>query len=140
MMSACIFNKNKAEQTKATLCNAVQVDLPAQLSVDLVHCERAAQQAVAESNGGLRLLQAELFTTAYFDNLAAEVNEVLQVCCCSMHVHQTKSSFSHHSALIPVWAVNSIHSCCQVEAMPHAFAFMSENCTYKMSQHNTLAA
>ena len=55
------------------------MDLPAQLSVDLVHCERAAQQAVAESDGALRLLQAELFTTAYFDNLAAEVDEVLQV-------------------------------------------------------------
>lgn len=61
------------------LVSVLQVDLPAQLSVDLVHCERAAQQAVAESNGALRLLQAELFTTAYFDNLAAEVDEVLQV-------------------------------------------------------------
>lgn len=75
-----------AKQTEVKLCNAVQVDLPAQLSVDLVHCERAAQQAVAESNGGLRLLQAELFTTSYFDNLAAEVNEVLQVCNC-IHIH-----------------------------------------------------
>ena len=57
----------------------LQVDLPAQLSVDLVHCERAAQQAVAESGGALRLLQAELFSSSYFDNLAAEINEVLQV-------------------------------------------------------------
>lgn len=56
-----------------------QVNLPAQLAVDLLHCERAAQQAVAESNGQLRLVQGELITVGYFDNLAAEIDEILQV-------------------------------------------------------------
>ena len=57
----------------------VQVNLPAQLAVDLLHCERAAQQAVTESNGQLRLVQGELITVEYFDNLAAEIDEILQV-------------------------------------------------------------
>jgi len=55
------------------------VNLPAQLAVDLVHCERAAQQAVTDSNGQLRILQGELITVEYFDNLAAEIDEILQV-------------------------------------------------------------
>ncbi|KAA6426767.1 MAG: hypothetical protein FRX49_03092 [Trebouxia sp. A1-2] len=54
------------------------VNLPAQLAVDLLHCERAAQQAVAESNGRLRVVQGELITLDYFDNLAAEIDEILQ--------------------------------------------------------------
>ncbi|KAL3152351.1 hypothetical protein ABBQ32_001414 [Trebouxia sp. C0010 RCD-2024] len=54
------------------------VNLPAQLAVDLLHCEHAAQQAVAESNGQLRLVQGELITVEYFDNLAAEIDEILQ--------------------------------------------------------------
>ncbi|DBB10622.1 TPA: hypothetical protein ACH3X3_007133 [Trebouxia sp. C0006] len=54
------------------------VNLPAQLAVDLLHCERAAQQAVAESNGQLRVVQGELITVEYFDNLAAEIDEILQ--------------------------------------------------------------
>ena len=58
----------------------MQVSLPAQLTVDLLHCERAARQAVAESNGQLRLVQGELITAEYFDNLAAEIDEILQVC------------------------------------------------------------
>lgn len=56
------------------------MNLPAQLAVDLLHCERAARQAVAESNCQLRLVQGELITAEYFDNLAAEINEILQVC------------------------------------------------------------
>jgi len=58
----------------------VQVNLPAQLAVDLLHCEREAQQEVAESNGQLRVVQGELITVDYFDNLAAEIDEILQVC------------------------------------------------------------
>ncbi|KAL0031439.1 hypothetical protein WJX77_000485 [Trebouxia sp. C0004] len=54
------------------------VNLPAQLAVDLLHCEHAAQQAVAESNGQLRIVQGELITVDYFDNLAAEIDEILQ--------------------------------------------------------------
>ena len=44
-----------------------------------MHCEHAARQAVAESNGQLRLVQGELITVEYFDNLAAEIDEILQV-------------------------------------------------------------
>ena len=57
----------------------MQVNLPAQLAVDLVHCERAAQRAVSESNGRLRIVQGELITVEYFDNLAVEIDEILQV-------------------------------------------------------------
>lgn len=57
----------------------MQVNLPAQLAVDLLHCEHAARQAVVESNGQLRLVQGELITVEYFDNLAAEIDEILQV-------------------------------------------------------------
>ncbi len=56
-----------------------QVDLPAQLGVDLVHCEAAAARAVDESAGTLSIVQGEIISQAYFDNLAAEVDELLQV-------------------------------------------------------------
>ena len=105
MSTTCKLQEQVQSKTEVMLCNAVQVDLPAQLSVDLVHCERAAQQAVAESNGGLRLLQAELFTTAYFDNLAAEVNEVLQVCCC---IQLGLSSFGLYSQRMIGWVTACI--------------------------------
>jgi hypothetical protein len=54
------------------------VDLPSQLGLDLVHCERAAREVVAASAGSLVLAQGELFSAAYFDGLAAEVDEGLQ--------------------------------------------------------------
>lgn len=63
----------------ANVPSLAQVSLPAQLAVDLLHCERAAQSAVAESNGQVRLVQGELITVEYFNNLAAEVDEILQV-------------------------------------------------------------
>jgi sugar phosphate isomerase/epimerase len=54
------------------------VDLPGQLALDLVHCERAADAVVAAGIGGITLAQGELFSAAYFDGLAAEVDEGLQ--------------------------------------------------------------
>lgn len=60
--------------------------MPAQLAVDLLHCERAAKQAVAESNGQLRIVQGELITAEYFDNLAAEIDEILQVSSCNLEL------------------------------------------------------
>ena len=57
----------------------VQVDLPALLGVDLVHCERAAAVAVAEHPGVLSI-QGELITTAHLDSLASEADQLLQVC------------------------------------------------------------
>ncbi len=67
-----------------------QVDIPAQLNVDLVHCERVAADLVAASNGTLQQAQGELLSVKYFDSLAAEVQELLteagatsigMVCC-----------------------------------------------------------
>lgn len=65
-----------------TLTPAPQVDLPALLGVDLVHCERQAGAAVAESGGQLQLVQGELITLAYFDALAADVADSLRVGHC----------------------------------------------------------
>ena len=56
-----------------------QVDLPALLGVDLVHCERQAAAAVVAGGGALQAVQGELITQGYFDNLAAEIDELLQV-------------------------------------------------------------
>ena len=58
-----------------------QVDLPPLLGVDLVHCEREAGGAVADSAGAMRLVQGELVTDAYFDSVADEIDETLQVYC-----------------------------------------------------------
>ena len=62
-----------------------QVDLPPLLGVDLVHCEREAGAAVAAARGAMRLVQGgELVTDAYFEGVAAEIDETLQVhWCCS---------------------------------------------------------
>jgi hypothetical protein len=56
---------------------AVQVDIPAQLNVDLIHCERVAAELVAASNGQLQLTAGELLSSKYFDAMAAEVQELL---------------------------------------------------------------
>ena len=56
----------------------LQVDLPAALEVDLVHCERQAAVAVEQSGGRLQRIQGDLITGSYFDNLALEINEILQ--------------------------------------------------------------
>eukprot|EP00955_Chlamydomonas_euryale_P018806 200682-Chlamydomonas_euryale.AAC.1 len=55
------------------------VELPALLGVDLVHCERQARALVQASPGDVFEAQGELITQQYFDGLAAEVNEMLQV-------------------------------------------------------------
>ncbi|GAB4816872.1 hypothetical protein N2152v2_003918 [Parachlorella kessleri] len=73
------------------------VDLPGLLGLDLVHCERAAEQLTSEggakanaaaatgdrtrsrsSSSGVFQAQGELFMPLYFDGLAAEVDEGLQ--------------------------------------------------------------
>ena len=56
-----------------------QVDLPAAVGMDMIHCERQAKVAKEESEGALQLIRGELIMEAYFDNLAAEVQETLQV-------------------------------------------------------------
>lgn len=52
------------------------MDIPAQLNVDLVHCERIAAELVAQDSA-VQLAQGELLSTQYFDALAVEVQEVL---------------------------------------------------------------
>ena len=62
----------------------LQADLPAHLGVDLAHCEKQAQIYVDESSGSVQIIQGELMTTAYFDGVASETEELLQVpisCC-----------------------------------------------------------
>ena len=56
-----------------------QVDLPSALSMDMVHCERQAKLALEESKGAMQLINGELIMQSYFENLAAEVQETLQV-------------------------------------------------------------
>ena len=57
----------------------IQADLPAQLGVDLVHCEKQADKVVEGSNGTIRIIQGEILTDAYFDGIAIEIGETLQV-------------------------------------------------------------
>lgn len=73
--------------------NSFQVYLPALLGVDLLHCERQAGEAVAASGGELQLLQGELVTVSYFDTLAAEVADSLQV----LRPLQAHVSYAHMS-------------------------------------------
>ena len=47
--------------------------------MDMVHCERQAQLALEESREGMQLIHGELIMQSYFDNLAADVQEILQV-------------------------------------------------------------
>ena len=68
-----------SEITAQHLPRRLQVDLPAVLAVDLLHCERAAMQAVAGSSGQLQLLQGDMVTQGYLDALAEEVDDLLQV-------------------------------------------------------------
>ena len=44
-----------------------------------VHCERQARALMDESGGAISEAQGELLTQEYFDGLAAEVDEMLQV-------------------------------------------------------------
>lgn len=55
------------------------MDLPSILGVDLAHCERAATEAAtATNNTTIFQAQNELFSSSYFDSLAAEIDETLQ--------------------------------------------------------------
>ena len=53
-------------------------DLPALVSVDLVHCERQAVEVAAEPGAEVRLVEGELLTERYWDGLAGEVDEELR--------------------------------------------------------------
>lgn len=47
--------------------------------MDMIHCERQAKLAIEQSKGALQLIRGEVIMETYFDNLAAEVQETLQV-------------------------------------------------------------
>ena len=53
-------------------------DLPALVSVDLVHCERQALEISAEPGSQVRLVEGELLAERYWDGLAGEVDEELR--------------------------------------------------------------
>jgi hypothetical protein len=89
----------------------MQVDLPAALGVDLLHCERQAAAAVGESSGRVQLIQGELITLAYFDSLAAEVNDTLQVSPAAAPLFpQLHASFTSLAASC-VPALGCMHAC-----------------------------
>lgn len=54
------------------------VDLSGTLGVELIHCERQAQQIV-QSNPSLSLVQGEILSSSYWDSIAEEINESLEV-------------------------------------------------------------
>lgn len=54
------------------------VELQALLNVDVVHCERAARALSEDPSSGFSLVEGELMTPAYFDAVAAEVDEELR--------------------------------------------------------------
>ena len=54
------------------------VDLSVTLGVELIHCERQAQQIV-QNNPSLSLVQGEILSSVYWDSIAEEINESLEV-------------------------------------------------------------
>ena len=58
-----------------------------QVGVDLFHCEKQAAAIVAESHGAVMELHGELLSNHYFDSIAAEIDDLLQVresaCACA---------------------------------------------------------
>lgn len=56
----------------------IQSDLPSLLNVDLHHCECQVDTIMAETSGSISEFQGELISDKYFDNVAAEMNELLQ--------------------------------------------------------------
>lgn len=56
----------------------LQSELPAQLGIDLAHCQQQAENAIHNSHGSLQIFQGEIMSTKYFDGIAAEIDESLQ--------------------------------------------------------------
>ena len=44
-----------------------------------MHCEKQAEEVMQSSSNTMRLNQGELMTDAYFDGIAAEIGDLLQV-------------------------------------------------------------
>ncbi|KAG6541195.1 hypothetical protein Mapa_017429 [Marchantia paleacea] len=69
--------KAEVEAEIKRLGRASLVDLAASVGVELVHCERVAEQIVA-SNPDLTFVQGEIVADSYWDTVAEEINEALQ--------------------------------------------------------------
>lgn len=52
-----------------------------------MHCERQVEEVVQQKSSTSRLIQGELMTDAYFDGIAAEIRDLLQVhIACSVKI------------------------------------------------------
>lgn len=69
--------KEEIEGEVCRLGRVSLVDLAATLGVELIHCERQAQQIVG-NNTDLSLVQGEILAATYWDSVAEEINETLQ--------------------------------------------------------------
>ncbi|KAL3684082.1 hypothetical protein R1sor_002104 [Riccia sorocarpa] len=69
--------KAEVEAEINRLGRASLVDIAASVGVELVHCERVAEQIVAEKPD-LTFIQGEIVADSYWDTVAEEVNESLQ--------------------------------------------------------------
>lgn len=56
------------------------IDLADITGVDLYHVENQAQRVVSGDPSGLMLIQGEIISQSYWDNIAEEINERLQEC------------------------------------------------------------
>ncbi|XP_024383367.1 E3 UFM1-protein ligase 1 homolog isoform X2 [Physcomitrium patens] len=70
--------KREIESEIQRLGRVSLVDLSGTLGVELVHCERQAQQIV-QNNPSLSLMQGEILSSGYWDSIAEEINESLEV-------------------------------------------------------------
>ena len=75
---ACAARVRRRDCSPPHALPAQVADLPALVSVDLVHCERQAVEIAAEPGGEARLVEGELLTERYWDGLAGEVDEELR--------------------------------------------------------------
>lgn len=74
------------------------VDLSGTLGVELVHCERLVQQIV-DTDSSLSLVQGEVLSSGYWDSIAEEINESLEVAG-QMSVGELARRFSVGAELI----------------------------------------
>ena len=72
------LRKEIAEEVRASGGRVPVFDLQSALNIDVHHCEREAKFLAADATAGLSLVEGELMTPAYFDGVAAEVEEELR--------------------------------------------------------------
>ena len=99
--------------------------------MDMVHCERQAKLALEESKGGMQLIHGELIMQSYFENLAAEVQEILQVAheppCipeCDAHTSQQSKCRQPHDLSVVRWYDDHEDTCCNVSLLWQALLML----------------